>query len=112
LLAINERRFDELHLLKGTKSFYERIGYTGDDYSQLNFYHNDLNGSYSIKKMLPIFTDLSYNDLGVGNGLEAIAAFSKLSTATDMSIRRDLLAYCKQDTQSMIDVLEGLKKII
>ena len=47
-----------------------------------NYYNNKLHGSFSIKKVLPIFTNLSYNDLTVHNGTEAILTYGLLPTFT------------------------------
>jgi len=78
------------------------------------YYHPDQHGSYSIKALLPILTTDAYKDLVINNGSLASASFlalQHLDKAEEQNVRTALLAYCKQDTQSMIDVLEALKKL-
>jgi len=79
--------------------------------SMFNYYNIDLHGSFSIKKVLPVFSDLSYKDLAVKNGMEAILAYSKFEHGTKEeieSIRNDLATYCGQDTYSMVLILNKL----
>ena len=81
--------------------------------SEINYYHNNLHGSYSIKKVLPIFTNLSYADLDVHNGTEAVYTYGILPTLTDLEYENKYLAlrkYCQQDTWAMVEVLWGLRK--
>jgi len=37
-------------------------------FSKLNYFDNRFAGSSSIKKVLPVLTDISYSDLEVSNG--------------------------------------------
>jgi hypothetical protein len=70
--------------------------------------HPEFRGSTSIKVTLPaIVPDMNYEGLGIGNGEAAIVAFVKMvrgaSTPEEIEVaRRDLLAYCKQDTLAMV----------
>ena len=91
LLAINERVVDLLKI------------------AQKHYYHPSLQGSWSIKKVLPsIAPDLQYSDLeGVQDGgmamgayLEAIA--SKTTPARKAEIEQQLLKYCALDTYAMV----------
>lgn len=110
---INHHMFDLMFLLKGNKSFYESLGYSEEEASEINYYHNDLHGSYSIKKVLPIFSDLSYKTLSIKNGLEAQVAYAKfdqLSSKDLADTRNHLKIYCRQDTWSMVVILWGLLK--
>ena len=66
-----------------------------------------------LKKVLPIFTDLSYANLEVHNGVEAVAAYGELPTLTDLEYENKYLAlrkYCQQDTWAMVEVLWGLRR--
>ena len=47
------------------------------------FYNNNLHGSFSIKKVLPVFSDLTHSTLDVKNGTEAILTYGILSTLTE-----------------------------
>jgi hypothetical protein len=109
-----ERLFDLMHLLRGNQKMYVQLGYEEEEAKGINFYHNDLNGSFSIKKVLPIFTDLSYKNLSIGNGSEALVAYAKfpqLEGETFIKIYDDLVTYCKQDTWAMVEILDALRKI-
>ena len=80
-----------------------------------DYYNNNLQGSFSIKKVLPLFSDLSYRDLNVAKGTEAIAAYAKFKDleAEDLaSLQKDLIEYCKQDTYAMVLILwELMRKV-
>lgn len=76
-------------------------------------YHPNQHGSASIKKVLPAFTDLSYDGLGIGNGQIASSQFESfiqhgLSDADRETLFRNLTEYCHLDTLAMkvlVDVL-------
>lgn len=77
----------------------------------ISFYHKNLHGSYSIKKVLPVFTDMSYNELEVKNGVEAQVAYAKFKYLPKEDIqvlRESLIKYCGQDTYSMFKILSKL----
>ena len=77
-----------------------------------NYYHSDLDGSFSIKKVLPLFSDLTYEDMEVGNGIEALITYARFSSMTEAEYTHSyekLVEYCKQDTYAMYSVFEGLK---
>jgi hypothetical protein len=107
--------FDLMNIVKTKSSLYQELGYEEEEAKMFNYYHYDLNGSFSIKKVLPLFSDLSYKDLEVGNGMEAVvtyASFNKLEK-NEYNIRyRALLEYCKQDTWAMVEILDGLRNMV
>jgi len=78
-------------------------------------YHPRQNSSASIKKVLPAFTDLSYEHLGIGNGQDASQKYldfmqGKLRDADVKKLWADLTEYCGLDTLAMkalMDVLRG-----
>ena len=80
--------------------------------------HPDFGGRSSIKVMLPVLApDLSYADLGIGDGGSAVAAFAKLAlgNAADeeiQSVRSALLEYCKLDTLAMVRVMRAMRTLI
>ncbi|MCL2704728.1 MAG: DUF2779 domain-containing protein [Spirochaetaceae bacterium] len=83
------------------------------------YYSKELEGSYSIKKVLPALCpndpELDYNALDlVHNGIEAQIAYAQLYNASPeekQRIRAALLAYCCLDTLAMVKILEKLQKI-
>lgn len=114
LLSINERLFDLMHIVKTNTKLFEDLGFGHDRAKQVNYYHEDLSGSYSIKKVLPIFSELTYNGMDIGNGMEAVYAYAgfKDLTKTELEVKRhSLTLYCQQDTWAMVEILDNLRKI-
>jgi hypothetical protein len=82
-----------------------------------NYYHPDMKGSFSIKKVLPtVAPDLRYEDLeDIQEGTAAQvgylhAAFEPLGKKQRENLVKNALAYCEQDTWAMVLVslfLEG-----
>lgn len=116
--TINNHIFDLLEVLKGTLSLYERV--LPDEAiielqrkPSFTYYHYLMHGSFSIKKVLPLFTDLSYQNLEVKNGTEAIITYGLLPHFNEEEYQSKYLAlrtYCRQDTWAMVCILRGLKK--
>lgn len=80
------------------------------------YYSPEMNGSYSIKKVLPaLVAELSYDEMQIGEGGTAMAAFEGLLKVTDESekekIRKALLDYCKLDTLGMVKIQEKLDQL-
>ena len=114
LLDIADRLVDLMYFLRGNKKLFEQLGFH-DDNGIFNFYDERLNGSFSIKKVLPIFSKLTYQGMAVGNGTEALVTYAKfpsMDQATFKASYKDLLAYRKQDTWAMVEILEKLRKIV
>lgn len=81
------------------------------------FYNPEMQGSYSIKKVLPaLVPDLSYDDLVIAEGGAAMNAFEILIYETDQDkieeIRTNLLEYCKLDTLAMVEILKAIRNIM
>ena len=81
--------------------------------------HPDFHGSASIKKVLPVLCpELSYKELDIGNGSEAMNTWNKLVTegAADderVEIEKAMREYCGLDTYAMYaiwKVLDGLTR--
>lgn len=83
------------------------------------YYTKEMEGSYSIKKVLPaLFPDddeLDYTKLpGVHKGDEAANAFLILNEKTpeeQKEIREGLLRYCELDTYAMVKIWEKFKEV-
>lgn len=111
LADIANRLFDLAHIVKTNTKFYKELGYPEEHAKNINFYHEDLGGSYSIKKVLPLFTDLSYDDLEISNGEQAFTAYVAFPTLDEKEFKKSynaLVEYCKQDTWAMFEILRGL----
>lgn len=112
---IIDRLFDLLDIVKNNKKLYKELGFSKEDIQRYNFYSKELKGSYSLKKVIKVFNKNAYENLNIQNGVEAYRAFLKLPNLDQIDREKtvyDLLEYCKQDTYSMFEIIEGLKKLI
>jgi len=80
---------------------------------QKQYYTPEMQGSYSIKKVLPaLVPEMNYDTLNIKEGGNASIAFEGLYRETDenkiQKTRDDLLAYCKLDTLGMVEILKVL----
>lgn len=85
----------------------------GSGYDSVSYYHKDLEGSYSIKKVLPIFSNLTYKELNIHNGVEAIVNYAKFKDMEEKEIeitRNNLIEYCGLDTYSMVVILNKIRE--
>ncbi len=113
LMKMHAIGFDLIYILKTNKEYYRELGYKEEDAKVVNYYDYRFSGSYSIKKTLPVFSDLSYADLDVKNGVEAIREYSTFDhiTKEELTLRRKWLKdYCQQDTWAMVVILDALRK--
>jgi hypothetical protein len=109
--------FDLEDVIHASEKLYQSYdpNYSIKGKPKFNFYDKNLHASFSIKKLLPIFTNLTYKDLEVQNGTEAILVYGMLPNLTDDEYQNKYLAlrkYCRQDTWSMVKILQGLKEMI
>lgn len=115
LLKIRDNVFDLMNIVKTKSSLYEKLGYSKEVAKMFNYYHPDMDGSFSIKKVLPLFSDLTYKGMEVGNGVEAMvtyASFPKLLPLDYKHKYQKLVEYCQQDTYAMFAVLDGLRRTV
>lgn len=114
LMKMYARGFDLMWLVNTKKDMYEELGFDKERSALPNYYSKDLSGSFSIKKTLPVFSDLSYKDLTVKNGTEAIVAYATYNQMTKEEYNlyyEALKIYCQQDTWAMVVILEALRNI-
>lgn len=81
------------------------------------YYSPKMKGKNSIKNVLPaLVPGFSYQDLEINNGILASQSFLNLSRIEDKEqknkIRKDLLEYCKLDTEAMVKIFEVLKSVV
>ncbi|MGN1277032.1 MAG: DUF2779 domain-containing protein, partial [Floccifex sp.] len=78
------------------------------------FYDNKMRGHYSLKNLLPIFTeDVSYHELDIQNGMNAVFAYRTFDRATPTQkeeISKQIREYCAMDTYSEFIIYHGLLK--
>jgi hypothetical protein len=113
LLDMVDRLVDLMHFVRGNKKFFMNLGIDKEEADGILYYHNDLNGSYSIKKVLPIFSNLKYDGMPIKNGTEALVAYANFPYMDEKTFKQtyqELLEYCKQDTWAMVEILEALRK--
>lgn len=112
---IIDRLFDLLDIVKINRAFYLALGFEEKDLESYNLYHPDLGGSYSLKKVIKLFNPEAYEDLLINDGVKAYKAYLKISDSSKVekeSIERNLFKYCRQDTYSMYEIIQGLKKLL
>ncbi len=88
-------------------------------FSERMYYCKDMQGSYSIKYVLPALfpndPELNYHNLPlIHNGGEAMNIFPKIkdmSKEEQKKARYGLLKYCELDTYAMVKVWEKLKEV-
>ena len=115
LMAIYNRGFDLLWLVNTNTEMYKDLGFDEEEAKLFNYYNKDLSGSFSIKKTLPVFSDLSYADMTVKNGTEAIVEYANypLMSKEEYDIKyQALIDYCQQDTWAMVVILDKLRDLI
>lgn len=119
LLAIRDKSADLIDLLKTNKDFYASFG--KERAETINYYHENLSGSYSIKKTLPVLVpSLTYKGMDVGNGVQAYITYLNYDSPEPTfgimktkSERQDALrTYCQQDTWAMVEILRAVRKKI
>lgn len=114
LLEINTRLFDLMNIVKTNSKLYQDLGYNEERSKVVNYYSEDLYGSFSIKKVLPIFSNLTYKGMVVGNGMEAVYAYANYPKLNPSELKETIKAlsdYCKQDTWAMVEILDELRKL-
>ena len=78
-------------------------------------YNPNQKSSASIKAVLPAFTDLSYDDLEISHGGDAMLQYNafingSLPEAEQPALWDNLIEYCKQDTYAMVLILDVIRK--
>jgi hypothetical protein len=86
-------------------------------FRQFNYYNSIQKGSASLKNVLPALTDLSYDNLEIGNGADASSLYHRmvideLQPFEVEKIRTDLETYCTQDTYAEVVILKELRKLV
>lgn len=113
LMAIRDSGRDLLEIIDNNKELYKSLGFSEEESSTMNYYNNEQSGSFSIKKTLPLFTNLTYKDLEVQNGVQALVEYANYKNMTEEEKERKqnaLVEYCKQDTWAMVEILKGLRR--
>ncbi|HOX14569.1 MAG TPA: DUF2779 domain-containing protein [Smithellaceae bacterium] len=76
------------------------------------YYHPKQNGSCSLKKVLPVLTGKSYDDMEIGDGGTASREYFRVTFTEDNQdkarVRNLLEEYCGLDTMGMVVIIEKL----
>lgn len=89
----------------------KRLWDLADPFKQALWADPRFEGSWSIKKVLPVLVpDMTYDGLAIAEGTAAMRAYTRLMTETLSATERaqlmeDLRAYCGQDTMAMVRIL-------
>ena len=86
-------------------------------FKKKDIYYWQLNGSYSIKNVLPVLVpELSYEGMEISDGEMAANAYFQMKESKDSAeierIRKALFEYCKLDTLAMVKIVEQLKELL
>lgn len=100
-------------------NIYDNIKDIMEPFQSKLYYVREMEGSYSIKKVLPALfpnePSLNYENLeGVHNGEEALSAFKKMAEMKPDEAavcRKNLLKYCELDTFAMVKIWERLCEV-
>ncbi len=115
----NTRNKETALMYSAHKWVFEKVNNNTFDlmelFSDQLYFDRRFQGSSSIKKVLPVLTDISYEGLNVPNGGVAMELLRKiaqgiLSDQEQKKYNTDLLEYCKQDTWAMVRIWEEVKK--
>lgn len=113
----NKRNEETALMYPEYKTFFESVNVKTFDlmevFSEFHYFDRRFKGSASIKKVLPVLTDISYNGLEVPNwavatGLLLNIATGKLTGEPLTTQRKNLLTYCEQDTWAMVRIWQEL----
>ncbi|MFA5006806.1 MAG: DUF2779 domain-containing protein [Candidatus Izemoplasmatales bacterium] len=106
------RLFDLLKAVKNDADFFLSAGFTKEAAETYNYYHPDLDGTYSLKKVLPALGGADYEGMPIANGVQAYLAYASLDELEPEEREktlRDLRSYCGLDTYAMHLILAGIR---
>jgi hypothetical protein len=96
-------------------SIEERIIDLLQPFRDFAYYHPKQDGSCSLKKVLPVLTDKSYDDMEIGDGGTASVEYCRVTFTEDNKdkdkVRELLEEYCGLDTMGMVYIVEQLSAL-
>jgi len=99
------------------ENIFHRVKDLWDVFKDFSFYDPKQKGSTSIKYVLPVLTDLKYDDLDIGNGMSASLEYERV-TYGDVDeedrdkVMRALEKYCELDTWAEVEIVKTLGEVI
>lgn len=100
---------------KALDAICERMVDLALPFSTANIYDSRMRGLFSLKTLVPIFSDYSYQDLDISYGMEAVRNWRMLDNVEEDEanvIRKHLLEYCAMDTYAEVLVFHAILKIL
>jgi len=87
-----------------------------DVFRDFAYYDPKQCGSCSIKKVLPVMSDLSYGDLEISEGMFASNEYERVTygdvgDSERLKVREALEKYCELDTLAEVEIVKGLRRI-
>ena len=120
-IGFEKGRLREVAIFLGEEAWCEQVQNKFLDlitpFQKFHYYHPSQAGSASLKKVHPLFSSKSYDELDVADGGAAMCAFSAIMNGSldqdeASRMRRSLLEYCKLDTFAMVEILNGLYSLV
>lgn len=84
-------------------------------FSTGNIYDSRMEGFYSLKKLVDVFSDYSYADLEISYGLDAVQAWRMLENLEEEdseAIKKALYTYCAMDTYAEVIVFHKILELL
>lgn len=86
-------------------------------FRSFHYYHPSQKGSASLKSVLPAITGQGYEEMPIASGNNAslaflTIAFEEVAAEEAARIRKELLAYCKMDTEGMVRIIRRLEEMV
>lgn len=69
-------------------------------------------GQLTLKKVAAVLSDISYKELNVKDGLEAVRSYRKYESTNNPTIKDDLIKYCNQDAYCLVVIYNYLINLI
>nr|MBT6606832.1 DUF2779 domain-containing protein [archaeon] len=93
-----------------------RIKDLWDVFKDFSYYDPKQKGSTSIKYVLPVLSDLKYDDLDIKNGILASLEYERVTygdveDSERLKVREALEKYCELDTWAEVEIVKGLREI-
>lgn len=125
ILVYNMEGAEKLRLIQLAKQFsqykdelqqiWERMVDLSLPFSSGNIYDLRMEGMYSLKKLVPIFSDYTYESLSVSHGMEAVQCWREYETSQKErkeELYQALYEYCAMDTYAEYIIYHALKDLV
>tara|TARA_Y100000296_G_C5171034_1_gene257285 strand:+ start:869 stop:2353 length:1485 start_codon:yes stop_codon:yes gene_type:complete len=99
------------------KNILPRIKDLWDVFKDFSYYDPAQKGSTSLKYVLPVLSDLSYDEMDIKNGALASLEYERVTYKNvgekeRLKVREALEEYCEMDTMAEVEIVNGLKEVL